>query len=94
MVKHVTVSPTAFSPTTPYRCKCLKMQFSGNNNIAALTKARQPEDYTLRIDMEDSDGNWAYAKYENFYIDDASNKYQLHIGNYSGDAGLYDIHIA
>ena len=92
--KHVTLCPTAASPTNPYRSKCLKVQFSGNDNIAALTTAHQPEDYTLRIDMEDSDGNWAYAKYENFYIDDASNKYQLHIGSYSGDAGWYYIHMS
>ncbi|XP_077989407.1 fibroleukin-like [Glandiceps talaboti] len=56
----------------------------GNDKIHQLSTSSR---YELRIDMESFDGDKAYAKYDSFYIEDESNKYKLHIGNYSGNAG-------
>ena len=38
--------------------------------------------------MMDHDCVWKYAEYSMFYIEDASDKYELHIGGYSGNAGM------
>ena len=44
--------------------------------------------WTLRIDMEDYDGNVKYAQYEDFQIGDAASFYQLSIGAFSGTVGF------
>ena len=46
-----------------------------------------PVDYELRIDLEDFNGNKAYAKYSTFNVGDASTKYKLLVSGYSGTAG-------
>lgn len=56
----------------------------GNDNIHALTSAGFNE---LRIDMEDFEGNRAYAKYSKFHIKSESDNYALEISGYSGNAG-------
>ncbi|XP_063427386.1 fibrinogen-like protein 1 isoform X3 [Mytilus trossulus] len=56
----------------------------GNKNIAKLTSEKNHE---LRIDVEDWDGNKHFAVYRSFSVGDASTKYQLTIGKYSGNAG-------
>jgi hypothetical protein len=38
--------------------------------------------YELRIDLEDFNGNKAYAKYSTFYVGGAATKYKLHVGGY------------
>lgn len=43
--------------------------------------------YTLRIDMEDFEGQKRYAHYKKFSIADENNKYKLTVSDYSGDAG-------
>ncbi|XP_063427014.1 fibrinogen-like protein A [Mytilus trossulus] len=58
----------------------------GNKNIAKLTSEKNHE---LRIDVEDWDGNKRYAVYKSFSVGDASTKYQLTIGNYSGNAARF-----
>ncbi len=50
-----------------------------------------PGDYELRIDLEDFNGNKAYAKYSTFNVGDASTKYKLLVSGYSGTAGNYVI---
>ena len=42
---------------------------------------------SLRVDLEDFDGNKRYAKYSTFQVKDSSRKYQLNVAGYSGDAG-------
>ena len=59
--------------------------FIGNDNIAALTNQRN---YMLRIDLGDWEGEWRYAIYSSFKVDDAANKYKLIISGFSGDAGM------
>ena len=59
---------------------------TGNDKISAITNQRP---YSLRIDMEDFDGNWRFAEYSDFKVDDVWNKYKLHIDGYSGDAGMW-----
>ena len=43
--------------------------------------------WTLRIDMEDFEGNVKYAQYKDFQIGDAASFYQLSIGALSGTVG-------
>ena len=44
--------------------------------------------YVLRLEMTSaSNGNWYSAEYWNFYLDDESLKYRIHLGSYSGDNG-------
>lgn len=56
----------------------------GNDNLHALTSAGFNE---LRIDMEDFEGNKAYAKYSYFMVKSEREKYALEVRGYSGDAG-------
>ena len=42
---------------------------------------------SLRVDLEDFDGNKRHANYSTFQVLDSSRKYQLNITGYSGNAG-------
>ena len=39
----------------------------------------------LRVDLEDFEGNTAYAEYNKFGVMSENDKYKLKLGNYSGD---------
>ena len=56
----------------------------GNGKLHRLTAG---DNMTLRIDLEDFDGNITYAEYTTFKVADEGDKYQLLIGGYSGTAG-------
>ena len=56
----------------------------GNDKIHRLTKGRNME---IRFDLEDVDGNKAYEIYDLFYIDGEDEKYKVHVGPHSGNAG-------
>ena len=56
----------------------------GNDNLHRLTDS---DDVMLRIDLEDFEGNIAYAEYMSFKVADEAAKYQLSIGGYNGTAG-------
>ena len=56
----------------------------GNDNLPRLTAA---DDTILRVDLEDFDGNKAYAEYTTFKVADEADKYRLLIGGHSGTAG-------
>ena len=56
----------------------------GNDNLHRLTAAG---DVTLRVDLEDFEGNVTYAKYATFKVADEADKYRLWIGGYNGTAG-------
>ncbi|CAH1252209.1 TNR [Branchiostoma lanceolatum] len=56
----------------------------GNDNLYRLAVQKV---YRLRVDMEDVEGNTAYAAYDTFAISPESQNYTLHIGTYSGTAG-------
>ena len=56
----------------------------GNDNLHRLTAT---DDTILRVDLEDFDGNKAYAEYTTFKVADEADKYRLLIGGYSGTAG-------
>ncbi|KAI8493450.1 Fibrinogen C domain-containing protein 1 [Branchiostoma belcheri] len=56
----------------------------GNDNLYRLAVQKV---YQLRVDMEDVEGNMAYAAYDTFAISPQSQNYKLHVGNYSGTAG-------
>ena len=43
--------------------------------------------YTLRIDIENFDGESRHADYSTFIVLSGQKKYQLTVGGYSGDAG-------
>ena len=57
----------------------------GLNKIHRLTN-RHDINTTLRVDLEDFDNTKRYAKYTTFHVLDSSTKYQLNVGEYSGDA--------
>ena len=63
----------------------------GNDNLHRLTAA---DDVTLRVDLEDFDGNKTYAEYTTFKVADEADKYRLSIGEYSGTAGdsMIEVH--
>lgn len=42
---------------------------------------------TVRIDLEDHDGNKKYAEYSLFNVSDGTDHYRLTISGYSGTAG-------
>ena len=56
----------------------------GNDKLHRLTAG---DNMTLRIDLEDFDGNITYAEYTTFKVADEGDEYQLLIGGYSGTAG-------
>ena len=56
----------------------------GNDNLHRLTAAGN---VTLRVDLEDFDGNFTYAEYTTFKVTDEADKYRLLIGGYNGTAG-------
>ncbi|XP_078578115.1 uncharacterized protein LOC144863027 [Branchiostoma floridae x Branchiostoma japonicum] len=58
----------------------------GNDNLYRLAVQKV---YQLRVDMEDVEGNTAYAAYSTFAISPESQNYKLHIGTYSGNAGKF-----
>ncbi|XP_021967106.1 techylectin-5B isoform X2 [Folsomia candida] len=56
----------------------------GLETIHALTKAGYTQ---LRVDLEDWEGNKAYAMYNEFKVGGALDKYNLTVGGYNGTAG-------
>ncbi|XP_022802814.1 ryncolin-2-like [Stylophora pistillata] len=56
----------------------------GLDKIHRLTTSDR---YKLRVDLEDTKGNTAYAEYSIFAITSERTKYQLSLGSYSGTAG-------
>ncbi|XP_063244875.1 angiopoietin-4 [Bacillus rossius redtenbacheri] len=56
----------------------------GNENIYMLTNN---EDYMLRIELEDFEGNKRYAQYTHFKIYSEAEYYKLEIDGYEGNAG-------
>ena len=61
----------------------------GNVKIHALLSQGA---YELRIDLEDFNGNTAYAKYSTFSIGDENSNFKLNANGYSGTAGQYSIY--
>ncbi|KAJ8303271.1 hypothetical protein KUTeg_019667 [Tegillarca granosa] len=57
----------------------------GLDHLRNFTKDRK--DIILRIDMQDWEGNKAFAEYNNFSIGDITDFYSLHVGGYRGNAG-------
>ncbi|GIZ02545.1 techylectin-5A [Caerostris extrusa] len=56
----------------------------GNDKIFALSNQRRS---ALRFDLMDFEGEDGYATYDNFYVDDESQAYRLHLGDYRGTIG-------
>eukprot|EP00058_Branchiostoma_floridae_P008183 XP_002593671.1 hypothetical protein BRAFLDRAFT_108085 [Branchiostoma floridae] len=56
----------------------------GNDNLHRLAAQ---DVYELRVDLEDFEGNTAYAKYNIFRVEDEVHKYRLTVDGYSGTAG-------
>ncbi|XP_076080113.1 techylectin-5B-like [Mytilus galloprovincialis] len=56
----------------------------GNKYLHLLTNQGT---FTLRIELEDFDGNHRYAEYTQFSISDESSGFKLQISDYTGDAG-------
>ncbi|XP_053179502.1 fibrinogen-like protein 1 [Scomber japonicus] len=56
----------------------------GNDNLHYITAQGN---YSLRINLEDFDGNQRYAEYKNFKVADEKDHYRLSFGDYVGTAG-------
>ena len=69
-------------------------------NNAALVKVRlkgiettfkmllnRSNEYEMRVELEDFDGNKRFAQYGKFGLGSEKDKYRLEIGDYQGDAG-------
>ncbi|KAG7518608.1 hypothetical protein JOB18_038569 [Solea senegalensis] len=56
----------------------------GNDNLHDITTQGN---YSLRINLEDFDGNQRYAEYRNFRVADEKDLYRLNFGAYVGTAG-------
>ncbi|XP_046996881.1 uncharacterized protein LOC124612629 [Schistocerca americana] len=56
----------------------------GNENIYMLTNN---EDYVLRVELEDFEGNKRYAQYSHFKIYSEAEYYKLEVDGYEGNAG-------
>ncbi|XP_078616738.1 uncharacterized protein LOC144885015 isoform X1 [Branchiostoma floridae x Branchiostoma japonicum] len=56
----------------------------GNDNIHLLTNQKE---YSLRIELQDWEGNQTSAEYSTFRVSGESGGYRLHISGYSGTAG-------
>ncbi|XP_070581568.1 fibrinogen-like protein A [Ptychodera flava] len=56
----------------------------GNEKMYHLLRS---DEYKLRIELEDWDGNSTYAEYDLFRIGDEASNYALWLGEYSGTAG-------
>ena len=57
----------------------------GNDNLHRLTSQ---DNYTLRVDLWDWEGNTAYAEYSSFDVGDEGTNYRLTVSGYSGIAGI------
>ena len=53
----------------------------GLDKINRLTKSNRNR---LRVELEDIEGNTAYAEYDMFAVSSEKTKYQLSLGSYSG----------
>jgi len=61
----------------------------GNDNLHLMTSDRRQR---LRVDLADWEGNTKHAKYDNFKVGSAQEKYKLaSLGTYSGTASQYDV---
>ena len=55
--------------------------------LSQIYRITQQGSNTLRVDLEDFDGNSRYAKYSTFNIGNSSTQYTLTVSGYSGTAG-------
>ncbi|XP_076253255.1 uncharacterized protein LOC143191767 isoform X1 [Rhynchophorus ferrugineus] len=55
----------------------------GNNFLARWSRNR---DLVLRIELEDFEGNTAWAEYDHFRVGEANEEFKLSVGGYSGNA--------
>ncbi|XP_067861031.1 angiopoietin-related protein 5-like [Heptranchias perlo] len=58
----------------------------GLENIYSLTNQANKK-FKLRVDLKDFENGSAHAEYSEFRIDNETEFYRLHLGNYSGNAG-------
>lgn len=56
----------------------------GNDFLYSLTHVRL---CMLHFDLQDSNGNWYWAEYSKFSVDNEDTLYTVHISGYSGTAG-------
>lgn len=61
---------------------------SGLSNLHKITAGAQ---YELRVDLRDK-GETAYAQYDKFSVSEPRTRYKVHVGGYSGTAGMADIY--
>ena len=71
-IPHVIMKPSLYS-------------YSGNRLLHNLTSGTR--NYSLRIDMEDFEGETRFALYSQFAVASEEDGFRLTVGGYSGTAG-------
>ena len=62
---------------------------SGNDNMYYLT-TNNDRQYRLRVDLTADTGVSKYAEYSFFTVNNETDNYRMHIGEYCGSAGEYN----
>ncbi len=63
----------------------MSMLSLGNRLLHALTSCRE---YSLRVELEDFEGETRYALYRNFSVGTESDGFRLTVEGFSGTAGI------
>lgn len=66
-----------------------EMQLTGNDVLHEMAgdESFLGNHQTLRVDMEQFNGEKTYAVYSTFFVENEASKYYAKVGGYSGDAG-------
>ena len=65
----------------------LEEEFYWGNEYMWMLTSHLDRRYKVHIWLQDFDGNTRHAIYQNFWLESEEEKYRLHLGEYSGDAG-------
>ena len=65
----------------------ISIEIGRPTKMASEIRKASSGNVSLRVDLEDFEGNIRYAEYATFKVADQTDKYRIVIGGYSGTAG-------
>ncbi len=68
----------------------LQISFRVSAGLSNLHKITSSGQYELRVDLRDK-GESAYAQYDKFSVSEPRSRFKVHVGGFSGTAGLQDL---